>query len=245
MILKFNYAQIVLQYHDLAKVIINHITSSMHISKYVRITEFGAIESAFTIAASLVINDAPCNNILIVTDGDKYITDDQKRNQLNLKLSGTESDHNNKIEKALSLITQFTLPENTAPEKYLHDLLIELDNENEITEIAKTITNPKDSHGWINDILKSIEVDENITLSKIIDTISTHRDYSIYIEKIKNWLAPKKRELNLTVQRSISRLDSMLADASFIKNHIVSKQMLITKIVYNELFSSGLSVAPF
>ena len=25
----------------------------------------------------------------------------------------------------------------------------------------------------------------------------------------------------------------MLADASFIKNHIVSKQMLITKIVYN------------
>lgn len=126
-------------------------------------------------------------------------TDDQKRNQLNLKLSGTESDHNNKIEKALSLITQFTLPENTAPEKYLHDLLIELDNENEITEIAKTITNPKDSHGWINDILKSIEVDENITLSKIIDTISTHRDYSIYIEKIKNWLAPKKRELNLTV----------------------------------------------
>lgn len=199
MILKLNYAQIVLQYHDLAKVIINHITSSMHISKYVRITEFGAIENAFTIAASLVINDAPCNNILIVTDGDKYITDDQKRNQLNLKLSGTESDHNNKIEKALSLITQFTLPENTAPEKYLHDLLIELDNENEITEIAKTITNPKDSHGWINDILKSIEVDENITLSKIIDTISTHRDYSIYIEKIKNWLAPKKCELNLTV----------------------------------------------
>lgn len=184
---------------DLAKVIINHITSAMHISKYVRITEFGAIENAFTIAASLVINDAPCNNILIVTDGDKYITDDQKINQLNLKLSGTESDHNNKIEKALSLITQFTLPENTAPEKYLHDLLIELDNENEITEIAKTITNPKDSHGWINDILKSIEVDENITLSKIIDTISTHRDYSIYIEKIKNWLAPKKRELNLTV----------------------------------------------
>ena len=97
------------------------------------------------------------------------------------------------------MITQFTLPENTAPEKYLHDLLIELDNENEITEIAKTITNPKDSHGWINDILKSIEVDENITLSKIIDTISTHRDYSIYIEKIKNWLAPKKCELNLTV----------------------------------------------
>lgn len=122
-----------------------------------------------------------------------------KKNQLNLKMSGTESDHNNKIEKALSLITQFTLPENTAPEKYLHDLLIELDNENEITEIAKTITNPKYSHGWINDILKSIEVDENITLSKIIDTISTHRDYSIYIEKIKNWLAPKKRELNLTV----------------------------------------------
>ena len=37
----------------------------------------------------------------------------------------------------------------------------------------------------------------------------------------------------------------MLADASFIKNNIVSKQMLITKIVYNELFSSGLSVAPF
>ena len=136
---------------------------------------------------------------MIVTDGDKYIGDDEKRKQLNLKLSGTESDHNDKINKALSLITQFTLPKNTAPEKYLHDLLMDLDNEDEITEIAKTITNPKDSHGWINDILKSIEVDENVTLCKIVDTISTHPEYSKYTEGIKNWLAPKKAELNLTV----------------------------------------------
>ncbi len=184
---------------DLAKIIINHITSSMHISKYVRVNKFGAIENAFTIAASLVLNNTPCDNILIVTDGDKYIEDDEKRKQLNLKLSGTESDHNDKINKALSLITQFTLPENTAPEKYLHDLLMDLDNEDEITEIAKTITNPKDSHGWINDIIKSIEVDENVTLCKIVDTISTHPEYSKYTERIKNWLAPKKAELNLTV----------------------------------------------
>lgn len=35
------------------------------------------------------------------------------------------------------MITQFVLPEDTPPEKYIYDLLLDLDDETELTECAK------------------------------------------------------------------------------------------------------------
>lgn len=43
------------------------------------------------------------------------------------KLSGTEKNHDNKVDKAVGLIHQLILPEKVEPEKFIFDMLVDLD----------------------------------------------------------------------------------------------------------------------
>lgn len=182
---------------EFSALIIKNIASKLKLLDYLQISCFGAIDNAFIIAAYYAISDFDNTNILIVTDGDKYITDEEKQKQLKKKLSGTEENYESKIEKALTLISQFNLPVNTPPEKYIHDLLIDLGNDDEITRDAKRINNPIDSHSWIYDIVNKTPQNREYKLHKIIEAVSTHPNYDEYVKNIKGWLSNKGAELNL------------------------------------------------
>lgn len=63
---------------------------------------------------------------------------------------------NGKIKKALKMIVQFNLPENTAPEKYIHSLLSSMDDSHECVACAKNITSVDDKHGWWESYVSSV-----------------------------------------------------------------------------------------
>lgn len=165
--------------------------------RHSKIENIGSIQNAFIVSAATVIEGKDTNDLLVILDGDRYRTDEEKKAQLNKVLSGTEENHNEKIEKALSAIAEFSLPENTPPEKYIYDMLISIDSVSEVLECAKLIQNVNDSHEWLNKIIDQMNQPREIVLREIIDLISEHPDWSKYTQNIRNKLQEKANLLNL------------------------------------------------
>jgi len=173
---------------DLAKSIIANIARKLGISRKIEIRLFGSVQNGLTLSAGSVLEGNDISSTLIVLDGDKYITEEEKQTQLKKIITGTESNHNEKIASALSIITQFSLPSNTAPEKYIHDMLITLDIDDEIINCAKNIKSAANTHDWLNDIIAYLGQSRAVLLYQIIELVSRHPDWENYISEVRNWL---------------------------------------------------------
>lgn len=71
---------------SLAKNVVCEIVRKNGMSSSIDVVTYGAIENAFTLAASFVIQNIELQNKLIVLDGDKYQTKENKELQINKKL---------------------------------------------------------------------------------------------------------------------------------------------------------------
>ncbi len=187
---------------DLAETIVKYIISELGISRHTAVKTIGSSENAFTLAAGLVLlGEESFANRLIVLDGDVYRQKEDQKKQLLRKLSGTEADHAAKVEKALSLITALHLPDKTAPERFIHDIIIENgladDTANEILYCAKQVTVVKDSHDWLNKIVELMCQDRKVTLHQIIQNAASHPRWHAYVADVYQWLKAKKEDLHL------------------------------------------------
>ena len=187
---------------DLAETVVQNIISEIGLSRCTEVKTIGSSENAFTLAAGLVLQeDATLPNKLIVLDGDVYRSTEEKEKQIAHKLSGTEADHSEKTTRALSMITQLCIPENTPPEKHIHTMIIESglpnDATNEILYCAKQISVAKDTHDWVDGIVEQMNQDRKVVFFQIINTASSHKDWGKYVANVYNWLKAKKEELKL------------------------------------------------
>lgn len=187
---------------DLAETVVQNIISEMGLSRCTEVKTIGSSENAFTLAAGFVLQeDATLPNKLIVLDGDVYRSKEEKEKQIDRKLSGTEADHSEKTTRALSMITQLCIPENTPPEKHIHTMIIESglpnDATNEILYCAKQISVAKDTHAWVDGIVEQMNQDRKVALFQIIKTASLHKDWGTYVANVYDWLKAKKEELKL------------------------------------------------
>lgn len=182
---------------DLARTIVTHIAKELNIIKNTEIKCFGSIQNAFVLASSFVLEERNTDNILIVTDGDKYVTNEDKEQQLNKMLTGTEADHDEKIYQALSVISQFTLPSDLSPEEYIHKMLISMHDKSEITICAEEINSVSEKHEWIDKIVERMDISREIALYQIIEHISEHSDWETYVHNVRSWMIKKREELHL------------------------------------------------
>lgn len=182
---------------DVAAAVVAKILREMKLSRHSHIQNIGSIQNAFTVSAAAIIEERKIDSMLIITDGDRYRTDEEKKTQIKKVLSGSEKDHDEKIEKALSIITELSLPENTPPEKYIFDMLVSLDSESEISECAKFVQNVNDSHDWLNQIIQQMNQNRNIVLRDIVELVAEHSDWEKYTQKVRDQLQKKARLLNL------------------------------------------------
>ena len=182
---------------DLAEAIVSQLSDGLRISRYVNIRNIGSAQNAFTLAAGMMIEGNSLEHRLIVLDGDVYRTDEDKKRQLRRLLSGTETNHDDKIDAALSLITQFSLPEGNCPEKFIYDLLLDVDGADEATDCAKQVTGVVDSHDWLNQIVERMNQDRKIVLLKIIEQAAESDKWSTYVERVRRWLIEQAKALNL------------------------------------------------
>ncbi|MGK7962968.1 hypothetical protein [Crocosphaera sp.] len=137
---------------------------------------------------------------MFVLDGDVFITNEDKQEQLKKAITGYGDNITSLRNQALQHIKQLKLPENTQPEKYLHKLLISinnLDNEDEIIEVAKEISWEQDSHNYLFRIIKRLDYDKSVGYTKIIDLVSTYcqDEWQGYIYEVYTWLEEKVPEV--------------------------------------------------
>lgn len=175
---------------SLVKDIVHEIVRDLQMTFLVEICKFGAIENAFTLAASFIIEQRDTRNILIVTDGDKYCTDSERMDHIEKKLCGTEDDAEDKRQAALQLIHQFSLPTSTPPEKFLHQIILEtFPQDNSIYQAAQAIQGVNDSHEWISNICDRLDESQETIIREIFKYASSHELFLSYIDNIKTWLS--------------------------------------------------------
>lgn len=189
---------------DLAIAIIKKLTLQLRISKHVSIQRFGAAINCFTVLAGLHLRGENCDNSIFVLDGDVYKTQEEQEKRLEAVLTGNDEHAKSLRESSLAKIKCLNLPENTKPEKYIHSIIISLedndDNErNEIIEVAKQIVAVDNSHKFVDDIIKRLDLNRDVGLSKIIDLISSTPEWENYISGVNDWLESKKELVQETM----------------------------------------------
>lgn len=178
----------------LAKQIIVHLIRKNNMSSSVKVVHFGAIENAFTLAASFVLRGEKLDNILIVTDGDRYRHKEEKEKQIEKKLSGSEEDAKIKRESALTILSEFILPERCSPEQFLHDVIIRcFDRADEIYVAADEINAVCDKHGWIDNICDKLGLNLSDIVSEIYNHAKEDQLFNEYIKPVNNWLLAHKK----------------------------------------------------
>ena len=176
----------------LSEMVVNVVAENLGMSRYVTVLKMGAASNAFLLAASFILQRVDTKNILILLDGDVYREDEEKVAAVNKVLSGTERNHEEKVKSALQMIKQLHLPESAAPEKYIFDMLIEMDDRNELTAIARKMRAVSDSHQWLDQIVDRLGEQEEIALYKIVSQVSEHEKWASYILEVREWLWEKR-----------------------------------------------------
>ncbi len=178
---------------EYAKGLIKSLINEMGISEKVAIIKYGAITNGFTLAAGMLLSGENTENCLIVLDGDSFRTEEEKIKQIKSVLSGTECNIEDKREKAMSLITQFNLPDDVSPEKFAHNCLCESgDMNNEIVRVAQDIHAVSDSHEWIYEIRVRLNETEEYIARRVADIVCKTKQWDVYISSIKEWLEKRK-----------------------------------------------------
>ena len=177
---------------ELAKAIVKKVLRTLNISGKADVIKYGAMENAFTVAAAKVLEGQDCTNTLILLDGEKYHTLDEKLVPIQKRFSGTESDIEEKWNQAASMISMFNLPNDTAPEKFFHDLVLENgDAANELVVAAAEIQAVHDTHEWLYNIQTKLNDTESNVVRDIIDMASNSAKWNDYIRPVVEWLSAR------------------------------------------------------
>ena len=182
----------------LSEAIMIKLTVQKDIKQNCEILNFGSIENAFTIAAAKVLENAKVRNLLIVLDGDKYKDKEEKLNQLKKKLTGTEKNHEAKLDAALNLFTEYSLGKYSNPEEFIyHSLKNSTALEQNKRENFPEIHACSDNHEYVNKLITNWYGDEDPTkyYSHIVEEFSKTKEWNEFVENIANVLKRKKEDL--------------------------------------------------
>lgn len=179
---------------EFAKSVVKKILRLHNMSAKADVIKFGAMENGFTLASAKILSSSNTTNILIILDGDKYRTPEEKLIQIKKKLSGTEPDIEEKQNQAIAIISQFSLPLDTPPEQFFHDILVENgDATSELVIAASEIHTVHDTHEWLFNIRKKLNDSEENIVRDIIDIVSESISWKDYIKPIEDWLLEREK----------------------------------------------------
>lgn len=171
-----------------SQAIIKTLLRKHSISSKVSIIKFGAASNAFSLIAGQHMAGTNLNNWLVVLDGDKYRTTAEKETQMNKAYSGTESDIEQRRRDALTCISQYNLPEKTAPEEFLYALLIKCGSDNEIVRTALSINAVNDTHCLISNIKEELQENMDTLISQIVCMVEHTDEWKAYVAPVEDWI---------------------------------------------------------
>ncbi|USE82692.1 AAA family ATPase [Acinetobacter tibetensis] len=183
---------------DLSRAIVNHVASKLKLKRHIQVDRFGAALNCFTIASGMFLNDNNLRDYYFVLDGDVYVSDDEKRDEIRKKLVGDDPLMDELQMKTFNSIFQYNLPEKTSPEKFMYLTLLndsfdeyQLDQDDqEIIYLVRQLPLPSENHGFINDLIEQLGDSREAGLTKIIRLLSKTSAWDNYIKPINDFLLP-------------------------------------------------------
>lgn len=163
---------------QLAQRIVQQVCTELGILRNVVILPFGAIDNAFSVAAVLELEARDLNKNLVVTDGDRYPTTEEKKAQIKRALSGTGEALEKAQEQAERWFVQFEplMPDGLRvnPERFL-------------LEAARRSASTGAANPWVTQFLAF--VDENVFPDPDKSIIfNLHKNFGLSIENIEWFL---------------------------------------------------------
>lgn len=162
----------------LAKRIVEQICMELGVLPNVEILPFGAIDNAFSVAAVLELEARELDNNMVVTDGDRYPTEDDKKAQVQRALSGTGDALVKAQQDALRWFVQFEplMPggHRVNPERFL-------------LEAARRVAAVGQANPWIKNFLEFADANVFPDPDKSI-IFNLHKNFSQSVENIEWFL---------------------------------------------------------
>lgn len=176
---------------DLAEYVAREVVRKNELLPYTSFFRFGAIDNAFVIAAGLEMQKTNTENKIIILDGDRYTTPETRMERMKKIFSGTEENIKVRRKQALSIIRQYTLPENRQPEHFLWEKLKE--SNSEFAEFAREIIEKKDKHDYLKEVEQRSGEERTDFLKSLMTSLSHECFWDTYVEELTEWIIARKR----------------------------------------------------
>lgn len=185
---------------DVSTAIIEKVAQQAGIRKFVEISRFGAADNCFTLAAALLLSNQNLDNSLLVLDGDVYKNEQARDARMKISLTGNSPHDQNRRDMALEKIICFITNELHTPEQELHNMVINVSEENDLAEnevilTAQQVINVNDVHDYVNTIINKLGEERVIGLKRIVDIAAKSIGWEKYVSSLRKWFDKKKPTL--------------------------------------------------
>lgn len=177
---------------NVSKAIVEQILRQKKARSITDVNIFGSIENSFTLASAYVLMNKTENRLILV-DGDKYISEENKLDQIKKTLTGTEDSVKGKRDKALSLIRQYNIPKGYTPDKYLWYCLCNSHIDSEIVQAAKNIVARDEGHKYLKDIQDLTQAN----VEEIVAEASQSEVWKDFVQPLSEWINERKIALEI------------------------------------------------
>ena len=159
---------------------------------------FGAATNCFTIAAGMFLSNNDLSHHYFVLDGDVYVSEELKREQIRKKLVGDDPLMTQLQDSTLNSIFQYNLPNDVSPEKFIYETLLNdsfngnalEDDKQEIIDLLRQMPIPAENHGFINDLIAQLGESREAGLNRVIQLLSMTSKWNDYVQPIYDFLYP-------------------------------------------------------
>lgn len=179
---------------DVASAIVEKVAHQVRVRKFLEISCFGAADNCFTLAAALKLNGENLGNSLLVLDGDKYSTAQERTDRIRKSLTGDSSHDQARRDEALSKIVQFSSPNKRCPEQELHAMITSQqpsgDNstEDEVIMAAHNIAAVDNPHDYLDDLIEVLGDSRAAGLRRVVEVAARAAFWNEYTGTVKAWL---------------------------------------------------------
>ena len=184
---------------SLSQTIVNQICAELNCKRYVQTFRFGPAINAFTVIAGKVLNNDLGTKTIAIIDGDRYTSEFEKIERIQSVITGQGYD--NQRQQVLHAILQYQLPAETSPESFIRSSILALPNHvlpehNEFRLVLNEIGIVDDTHRYIDDAIRRLDMDYQVGLSKIVEIFSKTDEWNDFSALVRNWIETAIRDIH-------------------------------------------------
>jgi ABC-type lipoprotein export system ATPase subunit len=185
---------------DVSTAIVEKVAQQAGVRRFVEISRFGAADNCFTLAAALLLGQQDLENSLLVLDGDKHSTVQEREARMKKALTGDAPNDVQRRQEALNKIIQYCSHETRCPEQELHSMVISVQQgndlaENEVIMSALNIGAVADAHHYVDNVVASLGEDRSGGLRRIVEVAAKSTTWGQYVAPLRKWLDEKHANL--------------------------------------------------